>query len=217
MRMKHKPWAEPFLESHSDLVITIMTLENDDSQKFIKKQPIYMEIGTGKGDFILQMAQANPDINFLGVEINATAMAFCAKKIVENNLTNVKLINIDVKYLFEHLPTHHFDGVFLNFSDPWPKKRHAKRRLTCPDMLKGYASILKDDGKIIQKTDNDDLFAYSLESYELCKWKILEKTTDYQKADKFDAPTEYETKFRAIGKNINRVIVQKEANTDEFK
>lgn len=216
MRIKHKTWAEPFLEEHNELVITIMTLENDSNRQFINKKPIYMEIGTGKGDFILGMAKENPDINFLGVEINATALAFCAKKIVENNLNNVKLINLDVKYLLEHLPRHHFEGIFLNFSDPWPKKRHAKRRLTYPEMLKGYASILVDNGRIIQKTDNDDLFVYSLESFKETNWEIISVDNDYQKAE-FDVPTEYEMKFRSKGKNINRAIVQKGGNTDEFK
>ena len=216
MRMKHKPWAEPFLLSHPEFVITLETFKNDDVQEFLNKENIYIEIGTGKGGFILGMAQKNPDKYFLGVEINETAAGFCAKKIYENDIKNVKLINIDVKYLFEHLPQNHFDGIYLNFSDPWPKKRHAKRRLTHPDYLRGYANILKEEGQIIQKTDNRALFDYSLECYEEELWNISSVDYDYKGLDS-DVATEYETKFRSLGTPINRAIIVKGDDTRGIK
>ena len=144
MRMKHKPWAEPFLESHKEFVITLDNFNDKEVIEFLNNENIYMEIGTGKGGFLLGMAKKNPDKFYLGVEINETAAGFCAKKIYENELKNVKLINIDVKYLFDHLPQNHFDGIYLNFSDPWPKRRHEKRRLTHPSYLNGYHKILKE-------------------------------------------------------------------------
>ena len=208
MRMKHKPWAEPFLESHKEFVITLDNFNDKEVVEFLNKENIYMEIGTGKGGFLLGMAKKNPDKFYLGVEINETAAGFCAKKIYENELKNVKLINIDVKYLFDHLPQNHFDGIYLNFSDPWPKRRHEKRRLTHPSYLNGYHKILKEKGLIIQKTDNKELFDYSLEKFDETGWNITSVDYNYKLLDD-DVSTEYEIKFRENGTLINRAIIEK--------
>ncbi|MCF0116752.1 MAG: tRNA (guanosine(46)-N7)-methyltransferase TrmB [Bacilli bacterium] len=215
MRLKHNDWAIPFLESHQQFVLTVDTIKNEEAQKFINSQPIYIEIGTGKGDFILEMARKNPDINFLGVEMNAMALGSCAKKIDEAQLSNVKLINIDISKLVEYLPKYHFTGIFLNFSDPWPKKRHTKRRLTYPTLLKEYAKLLIKDGRIYQKTDNVGLFDYSLNSYEECEWEQEFGTYDYDGNDDFDAMSEYERKFRSIGHPICKAILKKGIKTHE--
>ena len=207
MRIKHKPWAEPFLESHKEFVITLDNFNDKEVVEFLNNENIYMEIGTGKGGFLLGMAKKNPDKFYLGVEINETAAGFCAKKIYENELKNVKLINIDVKYLFDHLPQNHFDGIYLNFSDPWPKERHAKRRLTSPVFLKKYDHIFKMGKEIQMKTDNRKLFEYSLMSLVDYGYKIKELSLNLYEDDHEDnVATEYETKFVKMGKIIYRAL-----------
>ena len=210
MRMKHKPWAEPFLESHKEFVITLDNFNDKEVIEFLNNENIYMEIGTGKGGFLLGMAKKNPDKFYLGVEINETAAGFCAKKIYENELKNVKLINIDVKYLFDHLPQNHFDGIYLNFSDPWPKKRHAKRRLTSKEFLKRYDSVFKDEKKIFQKTDNEDLFAYSINSLSEYGYTLRNVTLNLHKEEVLDnVETEYEKRFKEKNVHICRLEAYK--------
>ena len=205
MRMKHKPWAEPFLESHKEFVITLDNFNDKEVVEFLNNENIYMEIGTGKGGFLLGMAKKNPDKFYLGVEINETAAGFCAKKIYENELKNVKLINIDVKYLFDHLPQNHFDGIYLNFSDPWPKDRHAKRRLTSPNFLRLYDDIFRNKCHIIMKTDNVLLFDYSLDSLTNYGYEIKYMTRDLDCLNKDNIMTEYESKFYNKGVKINKL------------
>lgn len=208
MRLRNKKWKDGFLNENQDLIINRETIDNrfDD---FIKNDKLRLEIGVGRGDFILQMAKANPDVFFLGVELSSMALAIAGKKLVQEEINNVLLVNLDVHLLFERIGEEKFDYIYLNFSDPWPKKRQHKRRLTYPTCLEEYFKQLKQGGKLIFKTDNDLLFEDSVEYFEQSKFYIESITRDYKNLDEDDKMTEYEAKFRGLGTPIKRIIAVK--------
>ena len=202
MRTKYKAWSKPFLEEHKEVQIELDELKN------LSKE-IYLEIGSGKGQFLLEMAKNNPDLYFIGIEKNVTCAGFVAKKLVENEIDNAKLIYNDASMVLDSFANGSVNTIFLNFSDPWPKKRHHKRRLTADSFLDKYFTILKDDGKIIFKTDNVDLFNDSKEVIETSKFKAISIDENYDGKDSFDAQTEYELNFREQGISIHRMILVK--------
>jgi tRNA (guanine-N7-)-methyltransferase len=142
--------------------------------------------------------------------MQSMALAFALRKIQDDKLENVLFVNCDMHFLFEKLHDYKFNTIFLNFSDPWPKKRQNKRRLTYPTMLNEYYKMLKDDGQLIFKTDNDVLFNDSVEYLKESPFKVVSINYDYDGLDPYDAQTEYETKFRGLGTPIKRYIVSKE-------
>ena len=208
MRLRNKKWKDGFLNENQDLIINSETIDErfDD---FIKNDKLRLEIGVGRGDFILQMAKANPDVYFLGVELSSMALAIAGKKLVQEEINNVLLVNLDVHLLFERIGEEKFDYIYLNFSDPWPKKRQHKRRLTYPTCLEEYFKQLKQGGKLIFKTDNDLLFEDSVEYFKESKFYIESITRDYKTLDEDDKMTEYEAKFRRLGTPIKRIIAVK--------
>ena len=166
---------------------------------FNNDNPIQVEIGMGKGNFIIGKALANPDINFIGIEKFDSVLVRAVEKVDELNLPNLKLIMMDAKELSEVFDRE-IDTLYLNFSDPWPKKRHALRRLTSITFLKEYDDIFKNKKTIIQKTDNRKLFEYSLMSFVDYGYKIEEISLDLYKDEIEDnIPTEYEIKYRDKG------------------
>ena len=176
------------------------------NEVFQNDNKINLEIGTGKCSFIYEMARQNKDINFIGIERIDTVLALGIKEIEKRELLpNLRLINYDA-YKVDELFKNEIDTLYLNFSDPWPKKRHEKRRLSSKIFLEKYDDLFKDENKIEMKTDNDDLFEYSTESFLDYGYKIIKCNTNY--FDKFT--TEYEDKFIAKGKNINYIFVVKE-------
>ncbi len=162
---------------------------------FSNSNPIHLEIGMGKGQFILQMALKYPNINFIGVEKYASVATYAIKKIAPYQLPNLKILIMDAKNLNEVID-HKIACLYLNFSDPWPKKRHAKRRLTSAEYLKSYDALFIDQCVIKQKTDNDDLFVFSLESLQNYGYKITELSYDLHQENSDNICTEYEEKFR---------------------
>lgn len=171
--------------------------------------PIYVEIGMGKGDFILENAKTYPDINFIGIEKYDSIIALAIKKIEKEELANLKLIRMDAKNILEVF-NHEIDKIFLNFSDPWPKIRHAKRRLTSEVFLNKYDVIFKDNGIIEMKTDNEDLFTYSLVSLNNNGYLIKEISFDLHHSNiSNNIMTEYEKKFSKDHKPIYYVKVIK--------
>ena len=213
MRLRNKPWAEPFLEENDDLVLRFdENLKDEFENIFGNSNSLNLEIGTGKGDFIKQLASLNLDKNYIGVEKYSTVLAIAAKKIKnESELTNVRLMCYDASDIELVFNDESLDCIYLNFSDPWPKARHAKRRLTYKTFLDKYYMLLKKGGKIIMKTDNLGLFEYSLESIkEHGKFKIIDFTYDYEFDKENDGMSEYERKFREIGTKINRLVCVKE-------
>lgn len=210
MRMKLKKWSKPFLVEHPDVYFAEDRYQSEEFVEYINRDNLYLEIGPGKGDFIVQMASKNPHLNFLVIELNISVAAMAAVKIVEAELTNVKLIVDDALVVLPLLKEHSLEAIFLNFSDPWPKKRHEKRRLTSKRFLQVYEKALKIGAPIIQKTDQKSLYEFSLECFQENGWKITEHTEDYQALVEFDAMTEYERNFRGLGHQIYRIITIKE-------
>ena len=194
MRLRHRKWGDEFLLENKNLIKDKDNLDQDFID-FINHDNLRLEIGVGRGDFIVQMALANPNVYFLGVEMSSMALAIAGKKIIENEIKNVLLINIDMHYLFEKIGENKFDIIYLNFSDPWPKKRQHKRRLTYPTCLNEYYKELKKGGKVIFKTDNDLLFEDSIPYFEESPLEIVSITRDYSVLDNDDKMTEYEKKF----------------------
>ena len=169
---------------------------------FNNKKPIYIEIGMGKGTFIKEMALSFPDINFIGIEKFDGVVARAINTINENVPENLRIIKIDASEL-DDVFDHEIENIYLTFSDPWPKKRQAKRRLTSPEFLKVYDNLFKNEKVIIMKTDNIGLYAYSLVSLSEYGYKIKEASLDLHSEDIFNIETEYEKKFSNQGVKIN--------------
>lgn len=208
MRPRNKPWADDFLAENQQIV-ELNPFENKGnwSAVFGNDHPIHIEIGSGKGQFITGMAEKFPKVNFIGIELNKSVIVDAVEKIAEANLSNVKMINENAKDLRELFKEKEAETLYLNFSDPWPKTRHAKRRLTFHTFLSQYQSILKGNGEIILKTDNKGLFEYSLVSFSQYGMKLKEVTLDlHQLEDPGNVTTEYEEKFAAKGQPIYRCI-----------
>ncbi len=180
----------------------------DPKDSFFKEGPQYLEIGIGKGDFIVAMSEKKGG-NWLGLERDVSIMGMAAKKVIEAEKKNVRLRADDFDIVAEEMEGLKFDAIYLNFSDPWPKKRHSKRRLTERNRLKRIASFLKDDGLIIFKSDNPILYEFTLEEIPEAGLRIVSNTDNYDKPVEDDAMTEYERNFRSQGKPITRIIIAK--------
>ena len=202
MRTKYKPWAKPYIEEHTEVMFSQEQLLSFD-------KPYYLEIGSGKGQFLVDMAKKFNDKFFIGVERNVTCCGFTAKKLVDEEITNAKLMFINAEILMVNIPDNSIEGIFLNFSDPWPKKRHHKRRLTAISYLNNYYRVLKPQGRLVIKTDNPDLFAFTLENLTETKFKTISQTDNYMDYDPFDTMTEYEQSFREEGVPIHRLVLEK--------
>ena len=200
MRMRNPKDKDEILES-CDFYLDENLFNNDN--------PINMEIGMGKGDFILNMALTFPNINFIGVEKYSSVASVAIKKIKEYELKNLKVLITYAINLPEYL-NNKINTIYLNFSDPWPKARHAKRRLTSENYLKNYDRLFKGKMTIIQKTDNDDLFSFSEESFINYGYNIVEKSLDLHNTDIFNIETEYEKKFSLKGYKIKYIKVEKD-------
>lgn len=210
MRTKYKPWAKPFIEENPDIIVSDREIENSTKFKeFISKEEIHLEIGPGKGLFIVTLAKKYPEKFFVCVELNLTVSAICAKLVKQHELKNVFIVSGDMFNVFKYIDDKRIDTIFLNHSDPWPKKRHEKRRLTYKTFLEQYKRILKDEGKLIVKTDNLDFFNFSVESLNESKWNIEKLTYDYQDDEEFDALTEYTLNWRSKNVSIKRLEAHK--------
>ena len=179
------------------------------NELFKNNNPIYIEIGMGKGNFIIKNALNNPNINYIGIEMYDSVILRAVEKTNELELNNLYLIRMDAR-LIEDIFDKEVDLIYLNFSDPWPKDRHAKRRLTSPRFLEKYSNIFKNKNKIIMKTDNIDLFNYSVESLKDYGYTIDYLTNDLHKDKDNIITTEYEDKFINKGVKINFLEATKE-------
>ena len=179
---------------------------------FGNENPIYIEIGMGKGDFIIENAKRYPDINFIGIEKFDSVIVRAIQKSNDLELNNLKIIRMDANKLLDVFDKE-IDLIYLNFSDPWPKDRHAKRRLTSPIFLNIYNGIFKGDNNIVQKTDNIDLFNYSLDSLMENGYEITYKTYDLDCLNSENIMTEYENRFYNRGIKINKLVAKKEKDS----
>ncbi|MDE9799568.1 tRNA (guanosine(46)-N7)-methyltransferase TrmB [Staphylococcus delphini] len=206
MRMRNKPWAESYLTEHNDIVDLEGVHAHQVSEWFEQQQPIHIEVGSGMGKFITTLAQQNPHINYVAIERDKNVMIRVLDKVRELNLTNIKLLCNDAVILTDYFRQGEVDRIYLNFSDPWPKKRHAKRRLTYRSFLALYQQILREDGELHFKTDNRGLFAYSLESMSQFGMYFTKINLNLHQEDNGDnIPTEYEHKFAEKGSRIYRM------------
>ncbi|UPM54985.1 tRNA (guanosine(46)-N7)-methyltransferase TrmB [Gottfriedia acidiceleris] len=207
MRLRHKPGAADQVKQNAHYVIP-----NPSEQKgkwnevFQNDQPIHIEVGTGRGRFMVGMAKANPHINYIGIEKYTSVISDALDKLIEAEVPNLKLLNVDAQKLTDFFEDGEIDRVYLNFSDPWPKVRHEKRRLTYKTFLKMYQQILKNDGEIHFKTDNQDLFEFSIMSMANYGMTMHFLSLDLHNSDfEGNIMTEYEEKFSSKGNRIYRV------------
>ena len=210
MRQRNKPWAKDKLAEYPQYVISEPEkYKGKWKEAFDKDQPLHIEIGTGKGRFITGMAKANPEINYIGIELADSVIVTALDRIIEDELPNVKLLNVNANDLRDYFEKGEVDRVYLNFSDPWPKKRHAKRRLTYKSFLEIYENILGDKGEIHFKTDNQGLFESSLMSFSEYGMLLTFVSLDLHNSDyEGNIMTEYEEKFSSRGSRIFRCEVQ---------
>ena len=205
MRTRNNPNAKNELLAEERFIKDKEMLQDILSKKENKGKKIYLEIGMGKGDFISRLASLDLDNIYIGVEISMSVLATAIKKIKayeeENNvkLNNLYFMSFDAIKLEEYFEKGQVEKLYLNFSDPWPKKKHAKRRLTYKDFLEKYKNILKQNGIIEFKTDNRLLFEFSLVSMQNIGMNFTEVYLDLHKTDIFNIVTEYENKFSVNG------------------
>lgn len=209
MRLRNIKDAETKIVESKYIISNPLIHKGKFNELFNNNNPIYIEIGMGKGNFIINNALKNPHINYIGIEKYASVMIRALEKLENTEINNLKLICFDAQDI-EEVFDKEIDLIYLNFSDPWPKKRHARRRLTSNLFLNRYNNIFKNSNHIIMKTDNRKLFEYSLMSFNEFKYKIEDLSLNlYEDDTTNNIPTEYEIKFSSQGYPIYRVEVTK--------
>ncbi|WP_262314854.1 tRNA (guanosine(46)-N7)-methyltransferase TrmB [Lacticaseibacillus parakribbianus] len=209
MRLRNKPWAAPLIAAHPEYItVAPVGMPGKWQAKFAVSQPLFLEVGSGKGKFITDMAQAHPDQNFIALEIQEVAIAYILRKQVELKLPNLQLILGDGADLTDYFAPAEVAGVFLNFSDPWPKSKHVKRRLTYASFLAQYQAIMAPGGSLQFKTDNQGFFEYSLVSMNNFGMQFDLVALDVHQDPRIVAnvETEYEHKFSAKGGRIHELV-----------
>ena len=179
---------------------------------FGNENPIRIEIGMGKGRFIMDLARRNPQINYIGIEKYSSVLIRGIQKMEQDPLPNLYFIRMDAEEIVDVFGAEEVDKIYLNFSDPWPKDRHAKRRLPSREFLHRYDEILKKDGNLEFKTDNHDLFQFALEDLEPAGWHLDEVTEDLHHdmgMMQGNVMTEYEEKFSSKGNPIYKYIISR--------
>ena len=219
MRLRNIPRAEGTIQAHSAVIKRPEDQKGCWGQVFGNRRPIRIEIGMGKGRFILNMAKQNPEINFIGIERYSSVLLRAIEKFDTDEfkeLKNIRFVCMDARKLEEVFAPGEVDRIYLNFSDPWPKARHAKRRLTSTEFLERYEKVLIPYGAVEFKTDNTELFNFSLEQIKEADWTLESFTYDLhhnEEMSRGNVMTEYEEKFSSRGNPINKLIaVKKEKN-----
>ncbi|WP_439740822.1 tRNA (guanosine(46)-N7)-methyltransferase TrmB [Bacillus pseudomycoides] len=207
MRLRHKPYAMDRINEYSQFVIGNPEERSGNwKEVFGNNHPIHIEVGTGRGRFVYEMAKANPHINYIGIEKFTSVIVDALDRLIEEEVPNLKLINKDAEDLTVFFAEGEIDRVYLNFSDPWPKNRHEKRRLTYKTFLRNYEEVLVTGGEIHFKTDNQSLFEYSLMSMAEYGMLFTFLSLDLHNSDfEGNIMTEYEEKFSSKGHRIYRV------------
>ena len=207
MRMRKVKWATDYLPT-ANCLVSEPEKQKGNWKKLLHSDTLHIEIGCGKGNYSLDMAKMYPDVGFIAIEKNESAAGIAAKKYDEDeSFKHLLLIQDDASNISEWFDKNEVDVIHLNFSDPWPKKRYAKRRLSSATFLEQYKEILSVDGEIQMKTDNASLFEYSLIEFQNAGFKMVEISVDYrrEKHDE-DAITEYEQKFISLNQPIYRCV-----------
>jgi tRNA (guanine-N7-)-methyltransferase len=204
MRVKHVPGSE------EKVAVSEYTVSEPEGQKghwaelFPGCTKLFVEIGCGKGRFLMEMAQREPESAFIGLERISSVLVKAVEKQETLQLPNLKFIRYNANDLMDIFDENEVDGIFLNFSDPWPKNRHEKRRLTAPRFLESYRNVLRPGGCVTFKTDNEELFHWSAEAFKENGWEQLAYTEDLHHSPyaEGNVMTEYEEKFSSAGKAI---------------
>lgn len=207
VRLRKKPWVKEAILDYGDFVRQNVTEEAKGkwAEDFGRIAPLHVELGCGKGDFITGMARRYPEINFIGIEAQLDVAYAAAKKVREANLTNVRILVFNIEGITNIFEESEVDRFYINFCDPWPKARHAKRRLTHRNFMNCYKGLLKQGGQIHFKTDNRPLFDFSLEEFAEIGCRVEDISFDLHCEERPDnIRTEYEEKFSAKGFKINR-------------
>ncbi len=217
MRLRNIPRADEIIENHDRTISESQMKEHKGkwNEVFNNDKPLRIEIGMGKGQFILNLAKENPDVNYIGIERYSSVLLRALEKYDTEEflgVQNIRFICMDARELQEVFGCEEVDRIYLNFSDPWPKARHASRRLTSREFLARYDKVLIGDGVVEFKTDNVGLFEFSLEEVEETNWGLKNHTFDlhnHQEMMVGNIMTEYEAKFSAMGNPIHKMIVQR--------
>ncbi len=200
MRLRFDKTAKEKISQHPTL---IRTYERDESENltayFARNHPLEVEIGSGKGRFIYTKAQTHPEHDFFGFELFDSAIVKGLNKTIKQPLPNLLWVRADAQYLSRFFDQNSLQTIYLNFSDPWPKARHEKRRLTHPSFLSQYAALLNDEGHVEMKTDNHDLFFYSRDTFLSEGWTLMEESHDLHQTDRPNIMTEFEERFSKTG------------------
>lgn len=209
MRLRNIKGAEEFIANSIYVIQQPQQYRGKWSTFFENENPLHIEIGMGKGKFIHALAEQNPHINYIGIEMYSSVLYRAIEKRQEVDLPNLFFIRMDARNLGDVFNRSEIDRIYLNFSDPWPKERHAKRRLTSPLFLEIYDAVLNPNGTVCFKTDNRSLFDYSLETIEeTSPWRVKDVTYDLHGSSYAagNVMTEYEEKFSSKGMPIHRLV-----------
>lgn len=208
MRLRNVPGARDEIAVNRFVVHNPEEYKGKWREKFGNDNPIHIEIGMGKGQFIIKLAELNPNINYIGIEKFSSVLIRAVEKQEEAELPNLVFIRFDAEEIESIFAENEIDRIYLNFSDPWPKDRHAKRRLTSTRFLARYKNFLKTDGYVAFKTDNKDLFDFSLEQVKEAGWRLEDVTFDLHNSpyNEGNIMTEYEERFSAKGNPICRLV-----------
>lgn len=215
MRLRNIPGAKDAIEESIYVVQEPQAHKGQWENVFKQARPLHIEVGMGKGRFLMDMARLHPEINYVGIEMYDSVLLRAIQKreaLAEEGqqLPNLMFMRMDARLLPEVFEKEEVDKIYLNFSDPWPKARHASRRLTSREFLARYDKILKKDGVIEFKTDNRELFDFSLEEVPEAGWKLLAHTFDLHHNEelmKGNVMTEYEEKFSSMGNPICKMVI----------
>ena len=212
MRLRNVPGAREIMIENEFVFTEPENMAGTWKEVFGNNNPVRIEIGMGKGRFITTLAQMNPDINYIGIEKYSSVLLRAVEKQDELRLSNLRFIRMDAENICDVFAKGEVDRIYLNFSDPWPKDRHAKRRLTSRQYFERYEKILAFDGIVEFKTDNLALFEFSLEEVDAAGWVILAKTYDLHNdpmLNRANVMTEYEEKFSGMGHPIHKLIAMR--------
>lgn len=209
MRLRNVRGASEKIINSEYIILDYKKYKGNYHNVFLNDNPIYIEIGTGKGNFIIENAKRYPNINFIGIEKFDSVIVKVIEKAENLDLPNLKLIRMDATEICDVFEKE-IETIYLNFSDPWPKIRHTNRRLSSKIFLKRYDSIFKNTNRIVMKTDNRHLFEYSVKSFTDYGYKIENLILDlYDEDISLNISTEYEEKFHQKGQVIYKIEVQK--------
>ena len=214
MRLRNIPGAKDAIEESIYVIQNPQENKGNWNKVFPQNQPVHLEVGMGKGRFLMDMAKLHPEINYIGIEKYSSVLIRALEKTdeMETLPENLRFVRMDAENICNMFAEHEVDRIYLNFSDPWPKDRHAKRRLTSTTYLGRYDKILKPEGHVEFKTDNKDLFQFSLEQVEPAGWHLDAFTWDLhhdETLNQGNVMTEYEQKFSSMGNPICKLIVSR--------